>query len=98
MKAALVAIVLVGLAATASARVIHRPSLTASCPGGDRWELVAKCIKRYGDMKILRSTQDVRVIQVTGTHEVDAHHYTGIYVFVRRDGWHVGGELRGEYK
>ncbi len=88
-------------AARAEALVVMDPGMAHACPQGKTWDIVEKCLKQQGTVKLLRSAKGVRLIglrQRQGQSMVDA----GAYLYVERAGrWQLGGQFEsngGDYE
>src|SRR5688572_14163365 len=88
--------VLALLPSAASARlVIEEPGMYYQCPGGKKWDDVAKCLKKHGRPEVVRSllgAKLVRLDQRESSQWVDG----GIYLYVERKGeWKINGTFFG---
>lgn len=91
----LLLVVLVGLVGTASARVIMMPTVPRSCPGGESWDAVAKCLSRYGEVRTERKLPGARLVRL-GDKGV-GFRVPGLYLYVERGKrWQLGGMLDGQ--
>jgi hypothetical protein len=92
--AALVLTVLPSMAA-AERLVIEEPGMYYQCPGGKKWDDVAKCLKKHGRPEVVRSllgAKLVRLDQQENAQWVDG----GIYLYVERKGeWKIHGTFFG---
>src|SRR5690348_1249056 len=88
MKRALVLLVL--LAASADARrVVHIPTLSELCPGNGEWDKVAQCIRRQSPFKVLRETDDLKLVRIEQGGRLN-----GIYLYRHTKQWSLRGSLR----
>jgi hypothetical protein len=61
----LVALVIVGLASTASARVVMTPAIPRTCRTAESWEKVTKCLERFGTPKVEGEVAGAKLVGIS---------------------------------
>lgn len=60
----LAALIVVGLASTASARVVMTPTIPRTCGQSDSWEKLTTCLERFGKPKVVREVTGAKLVAI----------------------------------
>jgi hypothetical protein len=87
-------VVLMGMFAEARAElVVSDPPMVRRCPRAKTWDLVVKCLSKFGTVKVTRQFPRAKLAtlyQKQGTQDVDI----GLVFYVERNGeWQIGGRF-----
>jgi hypothetical protein len=86
----------VALAPPSDARVVMMPTIPSVCAGGPSWTKVAACLQRFGKVKVLKSSTNIKLVQLSGSGEA-GYRIPGIYLYkLHKNWWGLGGMHEGD--
>jgi hypothetical protein len=84
-----IALLLVTTSSASPRRVVHIPTISELCPGGESWDKIGECIKRQAPFKLLRDEENLKLVQID-----EPYRFGGLYIYTHPKQWKLHGEVR----